>query len=73
MGKTTGARLNDAMRASGVGTRKLARAAGIDAATVTRLRKGDGNGSLDSWRRIAGALDCSMDALGPGIQPGREG
>jgi DNA-binding XRE family transcriptional regulator len=47
----------------GMGLRDLARRAGMSPAHLSMLERGQRNGSLDTLRRLATALDTTIDAL----------
>lgn len=63
MSKSTNESLLDAMAERGVGKRALARVAQISYRTVMRMCAKNRVGSVDTWMRVADALDASLDEI----------
>lgn len=61
--KTTGERLNDALRKRGMSKRQLAREAQVSYRTITRIAAGHRKGNLDTWMRFAAAIGCDISEL----------
>lgn len=57
---------------AGMTQEELAAAAGVPRSTITRLEAGEGNPTLATLQKLAGALNIQFTIDGEGIQAGRE-
>ena len=60
---TTGQRLEAKLAERHMGKRQLARKSNVSYRTVCRIVKGDRIGSLDTWMKVASALECDVPEL----------
>lgn len=61
--ETTGQKLAEKLAERGISKHGLARESQVSYRTVCRVVSGDRVGTLDTWMRIAAALDCNLDDI----------
>ncbi len=60
---STGGKLERYMSEHGVSKRSLSKKTGLCGNTITAIIRKDRSGMLDSWLKIADAMNCSIDDI----------
>ena len=66
--KTVGGRLRDLRKAQGITLVELAKASGVDTATISRIETGSMTGTLESHTKLSRALGVRLTQLYAGIE-----